>query len=130
MADEKDGGDKLVYFLIGAGIGAVTALLFAPKAGSELRADLADATRKGLDQARDASRELNERANEAYQTSVERAAELAARSKEAVSELSNRSKDLVSRQKSQIQAALEAGKQGYMEAKQSDQAKAAFDDNV
>ena len=130
MADEKDGGDKLVYFLIGAGIGAITALLFAPKAGSELRADLADATRKGLDQARDTTRELNERANEAYHTSVERAAELAARGKEAVNDLSNRSKDLVNRQKSQIQAALEAGKQGYLDAKQTDQAKAAFDDNV
>lgn len=141
MADDNNGGDKLVYFLIGAGIGAVTALLFAPKAGSELRADLADVTRKGIDQARDTTREINERANEVYQTSVERAAELAARSKEAVSDLSNRSKDtvadlterskeLVNRQKSQIQAALEAGKQGYLDAKQSDQAKAAFDDNV
>jgi gas vesicle protein len=141
MADDNNGSDKLVYFLIGAGIGAVTALLFAPKPGSELRADLADATRKGLDQARDTTRELNERANEVYQTGVERAADLAARSKEAVNdltsrsketvtELTERSKELVNRQKSQIQAALEAGKQGYMEAKQSDQAKAAFDDNV
>ena len=141
MAEENNGSDKLVYFLIGAGIGAVTALLFAPKAGSELRADLADATRKGLDQARDTTRELNERANEMYQTGVERASDLAARSKEAVNEFTNRSKetvndlterskDLVNRQKSQIQAALEAGKQGYMDAKQSDQAKAAFDDNV
>lgn len=141
MAEENNGGDKLVYFLIGAGIGAVTALLFAPKAGSELRADLADATRKGLDQARDTTRELNERANEMYQTGVERAADLAARSKDAVNEFTNRSKetvndlterskDLVNRQKSQIQAALEAGKQGYLDAKQSDQAKAAFDDNV
>ena len=33
------GGDKLVYFLIGAGIGAITALLFAPKSGSELRSE-------------------------------------------------------------------------------------------
>ena len=43
---ENAGGDKLVYFLIGAGIGAVTALLFAPKAGAELRADIADRTRR------------------------------------------------------------------------------------
>jgi gas vesicle protein len=141
MANENNGSDKLVYFLIGAGIGAVTALLFAPKAGSELRADLADATKRGLDQARDTTRELNERANELYQTGVERASDLAARSREAVNELNTRSretvseitergKELVNRQKSQIQAALEAGKQGYLEAKQSDQAKAAFEDNA
>ena len=51
MAENQGGGggDKLVYFLVGAGIGAITALLFAPKSGSELRSDLADATRKGLD---------------------------------------------------------------------------------
>ena len=141
MASENNGGDKLVYFLIGAGIGAITALLFAPKPGSELRADIADATRKGLDTARDTSRELGERANEYYQTGVERASDLANRSREAVSDIANRSregvseltersKDLLSRQKSQIAAALEAGKQGYLEAKQSDQSKAAFDDNV
>jgi gas vesicle protein len=141
MASENNGGDKLVYFLIGAGIGAVTALLFAPKAGSELRADIADVTRKGLDQARDTGREVGERANEYYQTGVERASDLANRSREAVSDLTNRSResvsdltergrDLLNRQKSQIAAALEAGKQGYMDAKQSDQSKAAFDDNV
>jgi gas vesicle protein len=142
MASENSGGgDKLVYFLIGAGIGAITALLFAPKAGSELRADIADATRKGLDQARDTGRELGERANEYYQTGVERASDLANRGRGAVSDLANRSResvsdltergrDLLNRQKSQIAAALEAGKQGYMEAKQSDQSKAAFDDNV
>ena len=95
MADENNGSDKLVYFLIGAGIGAVTALLFAPKPGS-----------------REAVTDLN------------------VRSRETVNEIAERGKDLVNRQKSQIQAALEAGKQGYMEAKQSDQAKAAFEDNA
>ena len=63
MAD-NGGGDKLVYFLIGAGIGAVTALLFAPKAGAELRAELADATRRGIDQAKETGREVGERAAE------------------------------------------------------------------
>ena len=36
--DQGNSVDKLVYFLIGAGIGAVTALLFAPKAGKDLQA--------------------------------------------------------------------------------------------
>ncbi len=125
MADNQGSGgaDKLVYFLIGAGIGAITALLFAPKSGSELRSELADATRKGLDKARDASREISERASEYYQTGVERASELKERGKEAVSELTDRGKDLITRQKTQFAAAIEAGKQGYREAKKADKDK-------
>jgi gas vesicle protein len=125
------GGDKLVYFLIGAGIGAITALLFAPKSGSELRSDIADATKKGLDYARDTSREMGERATEYYQTGVERASELSSRSKDAVGELTERGKDLINRQKAQVAAAIEAGKQGYREAKKADQNKssAAVEEN-
>ena len=33
----ENSGDKFVYFLAGAGIGAVLALLFAPKSGRETR---------------------------------------------------------------------------------------------
>lgn len=123
---ENSGGEKLVYFLIGAGVGAVVALLFAPKAGSELRADIADATRRGLDQARETGHELGERASGYYHAGIDRASELATHGKEAVSELASRGKEVVERQKSQISAALEAGKQGYREAKQTDKASAAF----
>ncbi|MBO0723920.1 MAG: YtxH domain-containing protein [Blastocatellia bacterium] len=121
--NEGSGGDKLIYFLIGAGIGAITALLFAPKAGAELRSELADATKKGLDLARDTGRDLTERATEYYHSGVEMASEASAKGKEAVSELTDRGKDMVTRQKAQFAAAIEAGKQGYREAKQADQAK-------
>ncbi len=121
MADNSgNNGDKLVFFLIGAGIGAVTALLFAPKAGSELRSEIADATKKGLDYARDTGRDVGERAQEYYHTGVERAADLTARGREAVGDLTQRGKDLVTNQKAQFAAAIEAGKQGYREAKQAD----------
>ena len=63
MGDERDYGDsistKLTYFLVGAGIGAVLALLFAPKSGEELRSDIADATRKGIDKSKEAIDYLN-----------------------------------------------------------------------
>lgn len=139
MADNT-GGDKLVYFLIGAGIGAVTALLFAPKAGSELRAEIADRTRRGLDQAKETGIELGGRATELYQAGVDRASDLAARSKETVNEITTRGreavedltvrgKEIIDRQKSQLSAAIDAGKQGYREAKRSDKASAAFEEN-
>jgi gas vesicle protein len=87
MAENQgSGGDKLVYFLIGAGIGAITALLFAPKSGGELRSELAETTRKGLDYARDTGREIGERA-----------ADLTTRGKEAVSDLTDLGKDLINR---------------------------------
>ena len=126
MAENQGGGaDKLVYFLIGAGIGAITALLFAPKSGSELRSEIADATRKGFDYARDTGRDIGERAGDYYQTGVERASDLTTRGKEAVGDLTDKGKDLINRQKAQFAAAIEAGKQGYREAKQSDQGQAS-----
>ncbi|HZS09931.1 MAG TPA: YtxH domain-containing protein [Blastocatellia bacterium] len=129
--DRGNASNSLLFFLIGAGIGAVTALLFAPKAGSELRSELADATRRGLDQARDTGRQIGERATDYYQTGVEKAADLAARGREGVSDLTERGKEAVTRQKASIAAAIEAGKQGYREAKEADQGKAgaAFEES-
>jgi gas vesicle protein len=116
MAENSgNGGDKLVYFLIGAGIGAITALLFAPKAGSELRSEIAGATKKGLDYARDTGRDISEKAGDYYQTGMDRASEIGSRSREAVSEMTDRGKELINRQKA---------KQGYREAKQADQGSA------
>jgi gas vesicle protein len=113
MAEKHDiGGDSLVYFLIGAGIGAITALLFAPKAGNEFRSEIAEATRKGLDYARG-------------QEIAERASDITTSGKEAVSDLTDRGKDLINRQKVKFAAAVEAGKQSYREAKQSDHGKAS-----
>jgi gas vesicle protein len=128
MAEDRN-NNSLLFFLLGAGIGALTALLFAPKAGSELRSDIADATKKGLDQARDTGRQLGERATDYYQSGVEKAADIAARSREAVSEITERSKDTLTRQKTSIAAAIEAGKQGYREAKDADQKGAAYEES-
>ena len=126
MADNQgNNGDKLIYFLIGAGIGAITAMLFAPKSGSELRSDIADATRKGLDYARDTGRDFGERAQEYYQTGVERASDRSARGRDAVTDFTQRGKDMINNQKAQFAAAIEAGKQGYREAKQADQGRSS-----
>ena len=67
---------KLSYLLIGGGIGALLALLFAPKSGNELRGDIADATRKGLDKTKEAASQLQEKAGEYYEVSREKAGEL------------------------------------------------------
>ena len=75
----RDSGDnistRLTYLLIGGGIGAVIALLFAPKSGQELRGDIADATRKGIDKSREAAQQLGDRAGEYYEATRDRASE-------------------------------------------------------
>lgn len=129
MSEDRGGNNSLLFFLLGTGIGALTALLFAPKAGSELRSDIADATKRGLDQARDTGPQLGERANDYYQTGVEKAADLAARSREAVSDVTDCSREVITRQKASLAAAIEAGKQGYREAREADQKGAAYEES-
>lgn len=58
---------KLTYLLVGGGIGALAALLFAPKAGRELRGDLADATRKSYDKTRTTAQQLRDQSGVVYQ---------------------------------------------------------------
>lgn len=61
------------YLLIGGGIGAVLALLFAPKSGSELRGEIADVSRKGYDATREKAIELKEQSAEVIQNVREKA---------------------------------------------------------
>ena len=78
---------KLTYLLIGGGIGAILALLFAPKSGHELRGDIADATRKGIDRSREAAQQLGDRAGEYYEATRGRAAEIYSQAAEKVTEV-------------------------------------------
>lgn len=59
-------GTNLTYLLIGGGIGATLALLFAPKAGSELRHDISEITHKGYEETRDLARQLKAQTGEIY----------------------------------------------------------------
>lgn len=106
---ENDGGsatEKLTFLLIGAGIGATLALLFAPKTGRELRGEIADYTRRGVDYAGEGARAIGSKATGAYGAARERVSSGAG----AVS-------DLAKSQKDQIARAIEAGKQAYREEK-------------
>ncbi len=103
---DGDAGARLTYFAIGATVGAVVALLFAPKSGRELRQDVADATRKGVDRARETGSQLSVRAGEYYETASARAGELA-----------QSARDAVSRRGELVNSAIEAGRQAYRDEK-------------
>lgn len=129
MGNDNDNiSTRLTYLLIGGGIGAVIALLFAPKSGQELRGDLADATRKGIDKSREAAQQIGERAGEYYEATRERAGELYSQAaskasdvystaSEKVSEVAQTARATAARQTSTVAAALDAGKKAYQEEK-------------
>ena len=60
-------GQKLMLLVIGGGIGAAAALLFAPKSGRELRDDIAGAIDKGYDTALVATSNLKNKTTDLYQ---------------------------------------------------------------
>ena len=129
MGNDNDNiSTRLTYLLIGGGIGAVIALLFAPKSGQELRGDLADATRKGIDKSREAAQQLGERAGEYYESTRERAGELYnqaaskasevySQASEKVGEVANTARATAARQTSTVATAIDAGKKAYQEEK-------------
>jgi gas vesicle protein len=90
MADER----KLSYFFLGMGIGVAVGILFAPKSGEETR------------------RLLREKADEGKDYIKKRGDGLI----ESAGEIVDRGKSAVSRQKDQLAAAVEAGRQAYREA--------------
>ena len=109
--------NKLTYLLIGGGIGAILALLFAPKSGQELRGDIADATRKGIDRSREAAQQLGDRAGEYYEATRGRAAELSSQAAEKVSGVAQNTREAATRQAGTLTAAIDAGKKAYQEEK-------------
>jgi gas vesicle protein len=92
---ENNGASKLGFFLAGLGIGAILALLFAPKSGKETRDYIAQRAEEGKDYVKTKTEELRRQAEDAVE----------------------KGKDLVTKQKDLLSAALEAGKQAYQEEK-------------
>jgi gas vesicle protein len=129
MGNDNDNiSTRLTYLLIGGGIGAIIALLFAPKSGEELRGDLAEATRKGIDKSREAAQQLGDRAGEYYESTRERAGEfytqaagkasdIYSQASEKVSEVAQTARETASRQTGTVAAAIDAGKKAYQEEK-------------
>jgi gas vesicle protein len=115
--DDFDVSTKLTYLLIGGGIGAVLALLFAPKSGHELRGDIADVTRKGIDRTRETATELQGRAGEYYEATRDRAGELYSTAAEKAAGLAEAARSVATNKGGQIQAAIDAGKRAYEEEK-------------
>ena len=106
MGENSGGGDKFMFFLAGAGIGAVLALLFAPKSGRETRELLART-------ATDSREFITNKVTEGRQLVDDRRRKLT----DDFSSFVDKSKEAVQRQKEQLSAAFEAGKAAYRDEK-------------
>ena len=120
---EASASTKLTYLLIGGGIGAVIALLFAPKSGVELREDIADATRKGLEKGKETAHHLQEVAGEYYEVSREKASELVHTAQEKAGALGEKARTAAARSANPFTAAVEAGKDAYDAEKRRSESK-------
>ena|SRR5581483_7603799 len=97
--NDDNGGSQVGVFLAGLGIGAVIALLFAPRSGKETRDFIASKAGEGRDYVVSKSEEIRRQAEEAVE----------------------KGKDIVTKQKDLLSAALEAGKQAYNDEKVKEQ---------
>ncbi len=96
MGEETGTGEKALFFIIGAFLGAATALLLAPKTGEETRRILASKARESADFVATRGRDVAEK----------------------TSDYLGRGKELLQQQRDQLSAALDAGKQAYREEKE------------
>ena len=122
--DEASATTKLTYLIIGGGIGAVIALLFAPKSGTELRGDIADVTRKGLEKGKETATQLQEKAGEYYEVSRERASELYQTAQDKAGTLTEKARTAAAQSVNPFTAAVEAGKEAYVAEKRKTESKA------
>lgn len=111
---EEKGG--LGYFLLGLGIGAAVGILWAPRSGQETRQIIADRAGEGADYLKsraDEGREyLSSRANESAEFLRQRADNL----KSSAADLYDKGRSTISKQRENLNAAVEAGKQAYRDA--------------
>ncbi len=108
--DESNFSTQLTCFVLGGAVGALAALMFAPKSGRELRGDIAEATRQSVDRARD-------KAGAYYEVSRERATELYANASSKAGEVAGEVRQAATRRGENLSAAIDAGKRAYEEEK-------------
>ena len=121
--EDASASSKLTYLIIGGGIGAVIALLFAPKSGKALREDIADASRKGLEKGKEAASQLGDRAGEYYEASREKASEIYQTAQGKAGEFSEKARAAAARTANPFSAAIEAGKDAYTNEKRRNEVK-------
>ena len=96
MSEQTGAGEKLLYLMLGALVGAAAALLLAPKSGEETRKMLVSKARESANTISSQGKVVAERTTEYL----------------------DRGKEIVQQKRDSLSAALEAGKKAYREEKE------------
>ncbi|UCE07231.1 MAG: YtxH domain-containing protein [bacterium] len=119
-------GDFLKGMLIGGMVGAVVALLYAPKSGKETRQDIGKKADELASKAKEEYEIALEKSKKTFQSALDRLKELegVARKKVEevegqVQELAEKSKETVEASKSRLKKAIDAGVETYKEEKET-----------
>jgi len=119
MAEEKQ-GSGFSWFVAGLGLGALLGVLYAPKAGRELRDDVATGAREGAEYLRQRSREtadqvatLVEKGKGQVADYVGQGKEYVERGRATVEQVVAQGRGYVQQQADKVAAAVDAGKQAY-----------------
>ena len=123
--DSKSYG--LAWFVAGLGVGALVGILYAPKSGRETREDIAQGAREGTEYLRARSRQAAEDIGVLVDKGKTQMGEYVDRGREAVDkgrsqweEFVQRGKNLVTEQGGRVSAAVDAGRQAYHNASNSE----------
>ena len=139
MAQNEEGSSGLAWFLAGLGIGTLVGVLYAPKAGRETREDLLTSARDAQAKAADLADQARQKAGEYVETGKQyveqgkqKAAELVEEGKRQAKESVDKGREyydkgrtqwtqyvekgkgLVNEQQAKVGAAVEAGKDAYV----------------
>lgn len=139
MADNDNGSSGFGWFLAGLGIGAIIGVLYAPKAGKETREDLINGAREAkehaeelIEQGRQKASEYAEQGRQYYEQGRQKATELVEEGKRQAGAYADKGREyydkgrtqwsqyvekgrtLVNEQQAKVGAAVEAGKEAYV----------------
>ena len=123
MADNECGcgSNGFGWVLAGLGIGAVIGVLYAPKAGKETREDLLNGAREARDKAAELVEQGKQKASELVEEGKQKAKESIDKGREYYdkgrtqwTQYVEKGKSLINEQQAKVEAAVEAGKDAYI----------------
>ncbi len=118
--DNESGISGLGWFLAGLGVGALVGVLYAPKAGKDMRDDLMSSAMDAKDRAAVLAQQAQDRASELTAQGKQQVGEYVDKGKEYYdkgrtqwSQYVEKGKGLVQDQQNKVTAAIDAGKDAY-----------------
>ena len=114
---DRDGGGSFVMgFLTGAVLGAGLGMLFAPKAGSDLRRELGEQAGNLANNASEAYRQASTQAGNLAGKAQESAGEWADKASDAVTDWADRGKDLYGKTRDAVAKGVDEGERAVRKA--------------